>query len=75
MYRTNPCGPSSTPLNLKSLLQISQLSDSVTEQLELQSHFNDMDSTMDELDDMSFEYTDVSGEELSNMSSEERVGG
>jgi hypothetical protein len=47
----------------------------VTEQLELQSHFNDMDSMMDELDDMSFEYTDVSEEELNNMSSEERVGG
>ncbi|KAI9280228.1 hypothetical protein BC943DRAFT_340223 [Umbelopsis sp. AD052] len=51
---------------------ISQLSDSVTDQLELQSHFNDMDTMMDELDDMSFEYTDVSGEELNNMSSEER---
>ncbi|KAI8576532.1 hypothetical protein K450DRAFT_256633 [Umbelopsis ramanniana AG] len=53
-------------------VSISQLSDSVTEQLELQSHFNDMDNMMDELDDMSFEYTDVSAEELSNMSSEER---
>ncbi|CAO3673871.1 unnamed protein product [Umbelopsis ramanniana] len=51
---------------------INQLSDNVTEQLELQSHFNDMDSMMDELDDMSFEYTDVSEEELNNMSSEER---
>jgi hypothetical protein len=30
---------------------------------------------MDGLDDMSFEYTDVSEEELRNMSSEERVCG
>jgi hypothetical protein len=42
----------------------------VAEQLELQSHFNDMDTMMD---DMSFEYTDLSEEELNSMSMEERV--
>ncbi|CAO3669923.1 unnamed protein product [Umbelopsis vinacea] len=48
---------------------INQLSDGVAEQLELQSHFNDMDTMMD---DMSFEYTDLSEEELNSMSMEER---
>lgn len=42
----------------------------MAEQLELQSHFNDMDTMMD---DMSFEYTDLSEEELNSMSMEERV--
>lgn len=42
----------------------------MAEQLELQSHFNDMDTMMD---DMSFEYTDFSEEELNSMSMEERV--
>ncbi|KAG2171633.1 hypothetical protein INT43_008359 [Umbelopsis isabellina] len=51
---------------------ITELADGITEQLEVQSRFKDTDITMYDVDDMNFEYTDMTEEAMNDLPAEER---